>query len=264
MAGDWIKMRTDLGTSPKVVRMASALKADRMRVIGGLHSAWSLFDAHSEDGVLVGYTPEVLDDLIGWQGFSAALIAVEWLLLDGGNLCLPRFEVHNGQSAKRRAMDLDRKRTVRKMSASEADKKRTREEKRREESTEPNGSAAVAAPAAEDDPIWGSGLAFLLRKGIPVKPARSLLGQLRKAAGDVQCGAILADAEAQDISDPAPWLMKAAANAKARVSQAGAPVGKTMQAIQKLQGIKDGLATNGNRDGFSEALLLEPGTNPRR
>ncbi|MQI04921.1 hypothetical protein EI057_02935 [Escherichia coli] len=32
MAGDWIKMRADLHTHPKVVRMASALKADRLRI----------------------------------------------------------------------------------------------------------------------------------------------------------------------------------------------------------------------------------------
>ena len=47
MAGDWIKMRGDLGTHPKVVRIMSALKADRLRVVGGLHAVWSLFDAHS-------------------------------------------------------------------------------------------------------------------------------------------------------------------------------------------------------------------------
>lgn len=80
-------------------------------------------------------------------------------------------------------------------------------------STEPNGSAAGAAPAEPIpvDPIWGTGLAFLIRKGIPEKPARSLIGQLRKTAGDVQTGSMLADAESQDITDPAPWLMKAAA-----------------------------------------------------
>ncbi|WP_245002834.1 DnaT-like ssDNA-binding domain-containing protein [Enterobacter kobei] len=46
---------------------------------------------------------------------------------------MPRFEAHNGQSAKRRAQDADRKRNVRKASASDADKNETREEKRREE-----------------------------------------------------------------------------------------------------------------------------------
>jgi hypothetical protein len=51
----------------------------------------------------------------------------------GKSLVLPEFDTHNGQSAKRRAQDADRKKEVRKTSASYADKLRTREEKRREE-----------------------------------------------------------------------------------------------------------------------------------
>lgn len=133
MAGDWIKMRADLHTHPKVVRMASALKADRLRIVGGLHSAWCLFDVHSVDGLLDGYSADTLDDLIGFPGFSRAMMAVGWLEENGESLVMPRFEAHNGQSAKRRAQDADRKRNVRKASASEADKKRTREEKRRED-----------------------------------------------------------------------------------------------------------------------------------
>ena len=147
MAGDWIKMRTDLQTHPKVVRIVSALNADKcpqsvqilsdkFRVIGALHAVWSLFDAHSTDGVLEGYTPEVLDSAIGLPGFTLALASVGWVSVDAQALVLPRFEDHNGQSAKRRAQDADRKQAVRKMSAPEADKKRTREEKRREETKE--------------------------------------------------------------------------------------------------------------------------------
>lgn len=132
MAGDWIKMRTDLLTSPKVVRMASALNADRFRIVGGLLSVWSLFDAHSADGSLSGYSLDSLDELAAWPGFAAAMAAVGWLVDTGESLDLPRFEAHNGASAKRRAQDADRKRGVRKLSASDADEKRTREEKRRD------------------------------------------------------------------------------------------------------------------------------------
>jgi hypothetical protein len=133
MAGDWIKMRMDLATSPKVVRIASALRADRLRVIGGLHAVWCLFDVHSTDGRLDGYTLEALDELIGFPGFGAAMSSVGWLEDDGESLCTPRFDEHNGQSAKRRATEAERKREVRKMSAQDADKVQTREEKRREE-----------------------------------------------------------------------------------------------------------------------------------
>jgi hypothetical protein len=140
MAGDWIKMRADLQTHPKVVRIASALDADRLRVIGGLHAVWCLFDAHSVDGSLCGYTPESLDSLVGFPGFTRAMESAEWIEIRGEALSLPRFDEHNGQSAKRRASESQRKRNerngVRKVSASDADKKRTREEKRREEKKE--------------------------------------------------------------------------------------------------------------------------------
>lgn len=77
----------------------------------------------------------------------------------------------------------------------------------------PSGGPPVEQKAI--DPIWGAGLAFLVRKGIPEKQARPLIGKLRKAAGDVRTGAILAKAEEDDISDPAPWLMAAAEKSKA-------------------------------------------------
>lgn len=151
MAGDWIKMRTDLATCPKVVRISSALHADRLRTVGGLHSVWCLFDTHSVDGTLEGYSVETVDDLIGFQGFARAMIDVGWLIEIDQGLALPRFEDHNGQSAKRRATDSDRKKNVRNMSASDADKMRTREEKRREENKE-RGDVPVAPPLADKVP----------------------------------------------------------------------------------------------------------------
>lgn len=151
MAGDWIKMRIELQTHPKVFRMVSALKADRLRIIGGLHIAWSIFDTHCDDGVLEGYTADAMDAVIGWPGFTQAMIDVEWAALnDAGSLVMPRFDEHNGKSAKRRANDNERKRNdrnskdVRNVSASDADKKRTREEKRREDKDQkPYGDDAV-------------------------------------------------------------------------------------------------------------------------
>lgn len=147
MAGDWIKMRSGLQTHPKVVRIMSALKADRLRVIGGLHAVWCLFDEHSTDGTLEGYTTEAIDSLIGWPGFSEAMESVGWLEDSGESLCTPRFDEHNGQSAKRRAQESERKRIARnatEQSAQNADKLRTREEKRREEKKEPEDSKALA------------------------------------------------------------------------------------------------------------------------
>jgi len=134
MAGDWIKMNKSLPRDPRVVRISSALKADRLRTVGGLLSAWCLLDEQTEDGKLEGYTPELMDEIVGFQGLARAMESVGWLEVSDGFLVVPRFEEHNGQSAKRRAQDSDRK-----MYARKADKcphaKRTKSglEKRREE-----------------------------------------------------------------------------------------------------------------------------------
>lgn len=158
-------MRLDLQTHPKIVRILSATKADKFRVIGGLHAVWSVFDTHSSDGRLYGYTPETLDHIIGWTGFADAMLAVGWLALDGPQtLILPEFDEHNGKSGKRRAEDQKRKRedrrspqSVRNLSANEPDENVTREEKRREEVLTPlvSGLAenvSVIRPAKPDCP----------------------------------------------------------------------------------------------------------------
>ena len=128
MAGDWIKVQKSTPNDPRIVRMASALKADRYRILGGTIAAWILFDEHTDDGMIIGYTPEILDELIGFAGLAKAMESVGWLEIGDNYLKVPGFEQHNGQSAKRRARD-----SVRKTSARKADKLRTREEKRREE-----------------------------------------------------------------------------------------------------------------------------------
>jgi hypothetical protein len=62
------------------------------------------------------------------------------------------------------------------------------------------------------DPLWGSGLDFLIRKGTPAKQARSFLGQLCKRVGQVQAIALLAVADEQDIVSPIEWLARAGAS----------------------------------------------------
>jgi len=155
MSGDWIKMRSDLFTHPKVVRISSALAADKLRTVGGLMSVWCLFDAHSVDGKLEGYTPKTLDDHLQWQGFAEAMASVGWLLIDKDSLILPEFETHNGASAKRRAQDADRKRADRKTSALEADEKRTREEKKRVKENKENFDASqIELPVVINKTSW--------------------------------------------------------------------------------------------------------------
>ena len=133
MAGDWIKMRKSLLGDPRVVRIMSALRADRFRTIGGLFSAWCLLDEQTEDGMLCGYTAEVFDEVVGLSGLAKAMQSVGWLTISPQGVAAPNFTEHNGKSAKRRDQE-----NVRKMSARHADKLQTESalEKRREEKSE--------------------------------------------------------------------------------------------------------------------------------
>jgi hypothetical protein len=140
MAGDWIKVRKSLPNDPRIVRIAGALKADRFRTLGGVLSAWCLFDEHTDCGRLEGYTPELLDEVIGFPGLANAMAKADWLEIGDGFLVAPRFEKHNGKTAKRRCQETERKRSAR-----NADGKRTREEKRREEKNEDADASSAAA-----------------------------------------------------------------------------------------------------------------------
>jgi hypothetical protein len=165
----WIKMGTGLASHPKVKALRRSLKADRLRVVGGLWAVWCVFDEHSASGRLDGYTLDDMDDEIGWRGFAAAMRDIGWLLEDADGLEAPDYEEHNGPNAKRRALDASRKGRSRasktdtdpehdppqtrtefrseagQMSASDADNVRNREEKRREEREKTENQARAAA-----------------------------------------------------------------------------------------------------------------------
>lgn len=252
MAGDWIKMRMDLQTHPKVVRIMSALRADKFRTIGGLHAVWCVFDAHSEDGILAGYTADAMDASIGWPGFAAAMQSVDWLDETPQGLTMPRFDNHNGKSAKRRASDTERKRsvrTVRNLSANEAEKTGTREEKRREEY-----SSSYAPPESEAKSEEEEIQAKLIQVGI-TKPgvaalaiatagvqatrgvlewleSRKVLGCLPYASG-VICNR-LTQAGRASLPPDQGWNCEEAADYRKAVEKAGRAARKLRETVERI------------------------------
>jgi hypothetical protein len=64
---------------------------------------------------------------------------------------------------------------------------------------------------AGPDPIFGDGLSYLVRTGVPEKGARSFLGKMRKALNDdLVAVELLVKAQQLEVSDPVPWLRAAA------------------------------------------------------
>lgn len=245
----WIKMGTGLASHGKVKALRRALKADRLRVIGGLWAVWCVFDEHSAGGFLSGYTLDDMDEEIGWKGFSAAMRDIGWLVEADDGLEAPDYEEHNGPNAKRRALDASRKgksrakeeaepdptpppvpQSVRIVSASDADKTRNREEKSREEGekrerhSEPYGSGATAPPEPPADPpplravepppdpadvIFGLGLPLLTAANVSDRNARSMLGLMRKTHGDAAVIRALQRCADDKPLQPVAWLQAA-------------------------------------------------------
>jgi len=90
------------------------------------------------------------------------------------------------------------------------------------------------------DPIFGTGLDFLMRKGIRERAARSFLGLLRKELNDdFAASELLTRAEHQDVSNPQAWLT-AAAKARKQHAHPNHVAGRKLSAVEQVeQAIRD-------------------------
>lgn len=108
MAGDWIKMRSNLWDDPRVARLCDLTDTSEAVIVGGLYWLWATADQHSEDGCMPGLSARSIDRKTGITGFASALIQIGWLSDDPQGVALCRFEEHNGASAKKRAVTAKR------------------------------------------------------------------------------------------------------------------------------------------------------------
>jgi hypothetical protein len=109
MAGDWLKMRNDLDDDPHVMRICELLGgADVDLIIGKLRKLWRHADRHTVDGFIPFASADTIDRIVSLIGFAPAVAAVGWLDLRDDGAAIPRFDEHNGRSAKVRALTAQR------------------------------------------------------------------------------------------------------------------------------------------------------------
>lgn len=146
MAGAWIKMRTDLVDDPAVIAIANATGLSEDTVVGKLHRLWSWADRHTVDGNARSVTEKWIDRFLGVDGYANAMVGAGWLHNDGTNISFPKFDRHNSQSAKSRA--LTAKRVARsKGNARSVKNALPREEKRRIKESKPKKARNTQADA---------------------------------------------------------------------------------------------------------------------
>lgn len=175
MAGDWIKMRTDLYRDPKVCMMADALLSGegelaryvnqhcqrdmtvtrnvmRNVTVGALVSVWGVMrvrgKAEGSDLVCRSVGLGVIDDIADLPGFGAAMALVGWVVETPEGLVFPRFfDDHNvdpESAAKQKAAERQKRYRERQKAESDVIRDVTRnvtvthrEEKSREENKTP-------------------------------------------------------------------------------------------------------------------------------
>lgn len=113
MAGDYVMIQHATARKIELRRVAATLGVTHAHALGLCVLAWMFFDEQTSDGVAAGATPEMLDEVVGFSGFSHALRDVGWLQVRQGSLAIPRFDRLMGESAKKRANDAARQRKKR-------------------------------------------------------------------------------------------------------------------------------------------------------
>lgn len=108
MAGYWIKFEQTTPDKPEVVRMATLLNIDQDEVVGKLLRVWIWADLNSIPAEKVCVTDAFIDRLVSKKRFAHAMRLVGWLTGDSGALNFPNFQRHNGESAKKRALENNR------------------------------------------------------------------------------------------------------------------------------------------------------------
>lgn len=113
MAGDWIKWQKRLHQKPEILATARKLRLSIGDTCLCYMRFWEWADDVTATGVVEGIELADIDDIAQHPGFAQAAVSVGWLINDGGHFTLPNYSRHNGDPAKRRAMDSQRKRAQR-------------------------------------------------------------------------------------------------------------------------------------------------------
>ncbi|MEY4385237.1 MAG: hypothetical protein RLY20_520 [Verrucomicrobiota bacterium] len=126
----WIKVETHTPDKAEIRHIARLCHCTKAEAFLAFFRVFVWLDEQTEDGHVDFFTPADADEIAQLDGFGAALQEVRWITFSATGAVVANWERHNGQSAKRRCLDAERKRNVRRQSgqtsAPDADTLRTR------------------------------------------------------------------------------------------------------------------------------------------
>ena len=109
----WIKIQTTIIDDPAVSAIGARLRMAEAHVVGSLVAVWSWADSLTASGFVQHATAANIDRRAGKKGFADAMTCVGWLRIEADGVLFPRWDRHNGESAKARAGEAEAKRLSR-------------------------------------------------------------------------------------------------------------------------------------------------------
>ena len=113
MAGLWIEWEKGLVRKPEVMRIARLMGCTPQHAAACCMMVWEWAEDVTENGMIPGVTAADVSFAAGVEGIGGAMIQAGWLLETDDAVVFPNWERHNGEPAKRRALDALRKRVSR-------------------------------------------------------------------------------------------------------------------------------------------------------
>lgn len=113
MAGMWIEWEKGLVRKPEVLRIARTLQCTPQHAAACCMLVWEWAEDVTENGMIPGVTAADVSFAAGVPGIGEAMAAAGWLMDTGDAVVLPNWERHNGEPAKRRALNALRMRVSR-------------------------------------------------------------------------------------------------------------------------------------------------------
>lgn len=113
MAGHWIEWEKGLVRKPEVIRIARTLQCTPQHAAACCMMVWEWAEDVTENGIIPGLTAADVSFAAGVAGIGEAMVAAGWLLETGDAVVLPNWDRHNGEPAKRRALNALRMRVAR-------------------------------------------------------------------------------------------------------------------------------------------------------
>jgi DNA replication protein DnaT len=110
VAVGWIKVETCTPGKAEIIRLARLLSMKHDEALGVVIRFWVWADSNTVDGVVDGVAPTDVDAVLSCPGLCRGLETVGWLVIhkDKERITIPKFERHNGESAKKRALNTER------------------------------------------------------------------------------------------------------------------------------------------------------------